>query len=208
MGNSNLLSEIRERLQSKSPGILTDQQYSKFAVLLPIVMHNHKLSLLFEIRSKHLKGQPGEICFPGGQIEKQDADPLAAAIRETSEELAIASADIQILGPLNVLWTPFQYRIHSFVALLAGTCYPVPLASEVEDVFYVPLDFLLKTEPLVSTLHVNMQPDESFPYHMVPGGQDYPWLNGKYPVYFYSYENYIIWGITARILHHFLETIK
>lgn len=208
MHDKNNISDIIDKLQIKKPDILTDYQYNQYAVLLPLIMHKNELSVLFEVRSKHLKGQPGEICFPGGQMETIDISPEATAVRETSEEMGISKEDIKILGPLDVLWTPYQYKIHLFTAQIKENTLIKPLASEVEEVFYVPLDFLLNTTPITSEVHVKMKPDKTFPYHLIPGGQDYPWRSGKYPVYFYSYEQYVIWGITARILHHFLDTIK
>ncbi|MFR0063407.1 MAG: NUDIX hydrolase, partial [Megasphaera micronuciformis] len=57
------------------------------AVLVPFIKNAGGLDLLFEVRSKTLRWQPGDISFPGGKIEASDVTPLAAAIRETGEEL-------------------------------------------------------------------------------------------------------------------------
>lgn len=208
MDNIKNISDITNKLQLKKPEVLTNYDYNQYAVLLPLVMKNNALSVLFEVRAKDLRGQPGEICFPGGQMEPSDSTPEHTAIRETSEEIGIGEESIKILSPLDVLWTPYQYKIHIFAAQIKDHSVPKPLVSEVEEIFYVPLDFLLKTTPLTSEVHVKMKPDKTFPYHLVPGGQDYPWKSGKYPVYFYTYEGYVIWGITARILHHFLGIIR
>lgn len=208
MDNIKQISDIINKLQVKKPQILTNYQYSQYAVLLPLVMKNDALSVLFEVRAKNLRGQPGEICFPGGQMEPSDTSPEEAAIRETTEEIGIAKDSIELLGPLDVFWTPYQYKIHLFAAQIKEHSVPKPLVSEVDEIFYVPLDFLLNTTPLTSDVHVKMKPDKAFPYHLVPGGEDYPWKSGKYPVYFYTYEKYVIWGITARILHHFLDIIR
>jgi 8-oxo-dGTP pyrophosphatase MutT (NUDIX family) len=201
------ISEIKNKLNNKKASVLFDQHYNQFAVLLPLAMHENKLSLLFEVRAKNLTYQPGEICFPGGQIEIEDSSPVAAAVRETSEELGIATTDIEILGPLNTLLTPFQYRIFPFVAFIKENTLLQPTKAEVDKLFFIPLDYLLTCQPLISYLDITMQPNKNFPYHLIPGGANYPWKKGKYPVYFYNYEHYTVWGITARILHHFLELV-
>lgn len=203
-----ILTEIAGKLNREPFGMLIDQEINTYAVLLPLITIEEKLCLLFEVRSRHLKDQPGEICFPGGRIEEQDPCPEATAIRETAEEIGITANNIELLGPLDVLWTPFQYRIYPFVANITEGCIPAPVLAEVEKLFYVPLEFLSESTPYMSTIRVNMAPEESFPYHLIPGGSNYPWLAGEYPVYFYEYQDYVIWGITARILHHFLKKIK
>lgn len=205
---NNTIYDIKNILHSNKTSILFDQQYNQFAVLLPLVQHKSKLSLLFEVRAPNLTYQPGEICFPGGHIEEEDRNPGAAALRETSEELGIPTTDIEMLGSLNVLLTPFQYRIHPFVAFINDHTLLQPAKSEVDKLFFVPIDYLLTNPPVVSYLDIVMNPNENFPYHLIPGGKKYPWKKGKYPIYFYNYEHYTIWGITARILHHFLELTK
>ena len=49
------------------------------AVLVPVIHKDGEEHLVFEVRSSKLDWQPGEICFPGGRIDKTDASPLAAA---------------------------------------------------------------------------------------------------------------------------------
>lgn len=202
------IAEIKNMLKNKKTSILFDQQYNQFAVLLPLVMHKNELCLLFEVRAKNLTYQPGEICFPGGQIEVEDSSPAAAALRETSEELGINKNNIEMIGQLNTLLTPFQYRIYPFVALIKENTLLQPTKAEVDELFFIPLDYLLSCQPEISYLDINMQPNENFPYHLVPGGENYPWKSGKYPIYFYTYEHYTVWGITARILHHFIELVN
>lgn len=203
-----VITQILSKLKDRTPEILDDQCYVEYAVLLPLMIKNGKLALLFEVRANQLKKQPGEICFPGGQMEKSDGSPRATALREASEELGIEQNRMEILGPLNVLWTPFQSKLHPYVALIKENTLLKPNNGEVQKTFEVPFDFLIRTKPIISHLDISTKPTDDFPFHLVPGGANYPWRKGKYPVYFYLYEDYIIWGLTARILHHFLTIIK
>ena len=75
------------------------------AVLLPLVPTKEGVALLFEVRSKALKRQPGEICFPGGKAECTDKDFRQTAVRECCEELGLAPTDITVLGELSTLVT-------------------------------------------------------------------------------------------------------
>ncbi|MCR4441534.1 MAG: CoA pyrophosphatase [Peptococcaceae bacterium] len=202
------IENVINALRLRKPGVLDDQGYSEYAVLLPLMMYRGELSLLFEVRSQSLKGQPGEICFPGGQKEPGDKSPRDTAIREASEELGIKKTSIKTAGALDVLWTHHQLKIHPYAAFIDKDAVLRPDPAEVEEIFFVPLESLLKMQPLVKMVRVRMELDADFPYHLVPGGKNYPWRTGEYPVYFYEYEKYIIWGLTARILHHFLDLIR
>jgi len=199
---------IKQLLQHRPVGILDDLDSVKSAVMLPLIEHQGKLSLLFEVRSYQLKGQPGEICFPGGHMEKQDASPQDAAVRETSEELGIRPEDIEVLGGLDVLVTPFRLFLYPYVGCIRNNVPLNPPKEEVAEIFFVPLDYLCQTKPTISYTKVEMSPVRDFPTHLLPNGKDYNWRSGRYPVYFYTYDQYIIWGLTARILHHFLKVIK
>ncbi len=182
------------------------ENYRTFSVLAPIIRLAGENYLLFEIRSETLDKQPNEICFPGGKIENGE-DEARAAVRETAEELMIPEQDIEILGELDTVVTPFNSIIYPFAGLIKdynGTF----SRSEVQDTFYVPVRFFLETQPLVHYIDVGTTPREDFPYHMVQEGRNYPWARGRYPVYFYTYASKIIWGITARIVHNFARIIE
>ncbi|MDX9871345.1 MAG: CoA pyrophosphatase [Clostridia bacterium] len=208
MNRNYELAHIKNKLQQIDPETLPDEQSSLYAVLLPLCLHNGKLSVLFEVRAHELQRQPGEICFPGGQLERKDSSALAAALRETSEELGIARESIEVLGPLNILRTLYQNTIYPFAAFIRENTVFCPDNAEVAEIFFVPLDYLLENRPQISHVTVATDPGPDFPYHLIQGGEKYPWHQGKYPVYFYLYQEYVIWGMTARILYHFLENIR
>ena len=185
--------------------ICDEEIYSKFSVLIPLIKTGEEYSLIFETRSENLSKQPNEICFPGGKIENFE-NARQAAVRETSEELLIPESSIDIIAELDTVVTPFNSILYPFAGELdeyAGTFNP----EEVRSIFSVPMSFFVNTNPLQYDVIVKMNPEESFPYHLIPEGRDYPWSKGRYPIYFYIYEDKTIWGITARIVNNLIKVL-
>lgn len=202
------MERISKILANRKADILNDIESTRAAVLLPLMEHQGKLAVLFEVRSHKLLGQPGEICFPGGHMEEQDANPCKTAIRETSEELGINPEEISVIGALDILVPPFNLILYPYVGKIESTSILKPANDEVAEIFFVPLDYLCQAEPTVSYTSLETIPIPDFPTHLLPNGKSYNWRRGLYPVYFYCYEKYVIWGLTARILHHFLTLIR
>src|SRR6478672_11446403 len=100
------LEKILTKLKMHTPSILGSEDFSKYAVMIPLIQKDSKVHVLFEVRSLELRSQPGEICFPGGKMDKQDRDERAAAIRETVEELGIKSEQISGVFPIDYMITP------------------------------------------------------------------------------------------------------
>ncbi|HIJ62167.1 MAG TPA: CoA pyrophosphatase, partial [Rhodospirillaceae bacterium] len=80
------------------------------AVLVPLVRHADGITILLTQRTGHLANHAGQISFPGGRIEDQDADAAAAALRECEEEIGLDRRRVKILGRLDdyVTITGFQ----------------------------------------------------------------------------------------------------
>lgn len=193
------------KLTNRKSTICDREIYREFSILVPIINSGKDVSLLFEIRSENLSKQPNEICFPGGKIERLE-NAQQAAVRETSEELLIPEASISVKAELDTVVTPFNSILYPYVGELynySGTFNH----EEVKEIFLVPLSFFINAEPVRYDINISMRPEEDFPYHMIPQGKDYPWGKGRYPEYFYSYEDKIIWGITARIIRNFVSLL-
>jgi 8-oxo-dGTP pyrophosphatase MutT (NUDIX family) len=113
------------------------------AVLVPLVDHPEGLSVLLTQRTPHLYHHGGQISFPGGRIENDDASPEAAALRESREETGLAPSDVTLLGRLDEYVTITGFHIVPVVGLLHPPLSLAPDPFEVADIFEVPLGFIL-----------------------------------------------------------------
>jgi 8-oxo-dGTP pyrophosphatase MutT (NUDIX family) len=113
------------------------------AVLVPLVMRPDELTVLLTQRTAHLAVHAGQISFPGGRTEPTDADAIAAALRETEEEVGLPRDHVEVIGRLDTYLTSTGFEITPVVGLVRAP-YPVtPDPFEVDEVFEVPLAFIL-----------------------------------------------------------------
>jgi 8-oxo-dGTP pyrophosphatase MutT (NUDIX family) len=113
------------------------------AVLVPLIDHAHGMSVLLTQRTAHLTAHAGQISFPGGRIEAADADAVAAALRETEEEVGLPPDRVSVIGRLDTYITGTGFEIIPVVGIVAP---PYKLAIdpfEVAEAFEVPLSFIL-----------------------------------------------------------------
>lgn len=180
-----------------------------YAILIPLIKINDRWELIFELRAKNLKSQPGEISYPGGRLEK-DETFKDAAVRETIEELRIKKENINYIGELDYLVTYQNITIHCFLATISGITVDKiqPNPDEVDHIFTAPVDFFLKNEPERYHLDLATIDNDEFPYNLIPNGRKYKWRRGVHSVLFYRYKEYIIWGYTAKMTKHLIDIIK
>ncbi|MFC6854002.1 CoA pyrophosphatase [Marivibrio halodurans] len=113
------------------------------AVLVPIILHPSRPTVLLTRRTDHLTDHAGQISFPGGKVDPGDADARAAALRETREEVGIAPERIEIVGDLDPYVTRTGFQVEPIVGFLRPPVAPRPDPFEVAEVFEVPLSFLI-----------------------------------------------------------------
>lgn len=201
------LAAITARLAGRTPGIQgVSRQY---AVLVPLVEEAGELRLLFEVRAHTLSRQPGEVCFPGGRVERGET-PAAGALRETAEELGIPPEEVELLAPLDLLVQPGVFVMHPFLARVspAGLAAMVPSPAEVGETFTVPLEFFRQTPPVRYSYDLAPQVGEDFPYHLIGFPQGYPWRRGRVEVPIYRWEGRAIWGLTGRIVDNLVHLLE
>lgn len=203
-----MLADRIEALRNRRADILGHEQSLKTAVLLPLVERDGKICVLFEKRSHALKHQPGEVCFPGGTKDPDDPQALDTAIRETCEELGIKTDNIEVIGELDTLITPSSLIMRSFVAWIKDASLIEVNPDEVEKVFMIPLDFLLEYQPQKHDLIFKPDFSNDFPVQLIPRGKNYPFRLNRLQQFFYLWEGEVIWGLTARILTHFIDLLK
>ncbi|MDD7305494.1 MAG: CoA pyrophosphatase [Peptoniphilaceae bacterium] len=176
----------------------------KYAVFIPIIKVDGKNHILFEVRSS-IVAQPGEVSFPGGSLEENE-DFKMAAIRETREELNLHEKDIDFLGYSSMTMTRNNRHIKAFYGRLNKSLEEISYNMEVEKLFTVDINYLLKNPPQRYKAEYKMIFPDDFPFEKIPGGEEYNF----YPLYHYMYfydTKPVIWGLTAELLKDFMENI-
>lgn len=143
---------LRERLRRAPPAFAVygddgggreEAAVTAAAVLVPIVRHPSGLTVIFTKRTSHLKAHSGQVSFPGGRAEPEDPTPEFTALREAEEEIGLPMDRVEVLGRLPEYLTRTGFRVTPVIGLLEPPLLLKPDPREVEDVFEVPLDFLL-----------------------------------------------------------------
>lgn len=149
------------------------------AVLMPIVTRPDP-TMLLTVRAAHLNHHAGQVAFPGGRVEPDDADAVAAALRETHEEIGVPPEAVRVAGLLDPYRTVTGFNVTPVVGFLPPD---VPLSLDVQEVaetFEVPLSFL-------------MNPDNH-------RRESLEWKGRTRHYFAMPYEGYHIWGATAAML--------
>ena len=159
------------------------------AVLIPLVVRADGISVLLTRRTAHLDHHAGQISFPGGRVEDSDTDEVAAALRETQEEIGLDPRHIEVLGRLESYVTITNFVVVPVVALVHPPFDLKPDPFEVDEVFEVPFAFVL--DPANHQRHFREGPDGSKRYfYALPYGPHY------------------IWGATAAMLVNLAEALR
>jgi 8-oxo-dGTP pyrophosphatase MutT (NUDIX family) len=156
------------------------------AVLVPIVERAEPMVLL-TTRTAHLKNHAGQISFPGGKIDPGDATPLAAALREANEEVALDARFIEPIGYLDLYLSAYGFRIVPTLARVRPGFKLCLNPGEVDDAFEVPLAFLMA--PQNHQTHTRPWNGMTRTHYAMPFGERY------------------IWGATAGILRNLWERV-
>jgi 8-oxo-dGTP pyrophosphatase MutT (NUDIX family) len=156
-------------------------------VLVPVVDRPGGLTILLTLRTRDLPAHAGQIAFPGGRIEPEDRDAVAAALRETEEEIGLAPGRVEIVGRLDTYLTRTGFDVTPVVGLVTP---PFALRldpREVEDAFEVPLAFVL--DPARRDRHSRVFNGVERHFWAMPFGERF------------------IWGATAGMLVNLAEAL-
>ena len=157
------------------------------AVLISVVRRAGEATVLLTQRTDHLSTHAGQIAFPGGRIDAEDASPLAAALREADEEIGLKASAIAPVGHLHPYYSGTGYRIVPVVAMIEPEFELVLNDYEVKEAFEVPLGFLMN--PANHQRHSRMWRGAWRTFYAMPFGERY------------------IWGVTAGILRNLFEEV-
>lgn len=168
--------------------LLGDGPLRKAAVLVALVDRGNTIDVLFTRRHDDLTQHAGQVSFPGGRIDETDANALAAALRETHEEIGVDAASIRPFGYLDAFETISSYCVTPVVAWLDPGYRATPNPREVSEVFEVPLAFFL--DPANRKLvHLNFRGRVRELHEFHHGGQR-------------------IWGATAAMLLNLVQRME
>ncbi len=163
-----------------------ERRIARAAVLVPIVLREQPTVLLTE-RTQQLSTHSGQVAFPGGRTDPDDADAAATALREAREEVGLDGAAVEVLGSLPAYVTGSSFIVTPVVALVQPGARLHPNPAEVADIFEVPLRFLL------DPAHHRRQ---AFEWQ----GQRREWFAMPYQD---GARTRFIWGATAGMLRNF-----
>uniref|UniRef100_A0A8C3VMH4 Peroxisomal coenzyme A diphosphatase NUDT7 n=1 Tax=Catagonus wagneri TaxID=51154 RepID=A0A8C3VMH4_9CETA len=141
---NSLIDDAKARLKKHDAG--SKYSYlssSKCSILLPLLVKEEKLYLLFTLRSDKLRRSPGEVCFPGGKTDPTDKDDVATALREAQEEVGLCPHQVEVVCRLVPLLIEGDTLVTPVVGLIDHNFQATPNPDEVKNVFLVPLEYFL-----------------------------------------------------------------
>lgn len=184
--------EVRRRLRGTCSAVdlslPSPEPGTPAGVLIGLLGHADDPQVVLTRRTAHLKNHAAEISLPGGRVEVGDVGPEAAALREAFEEIGLSPDRVDVLGCLSPHLTVSQFRVYPFVGWIEPPLDYVIDAYEVEEVFEVPLSFVL---------------DQT----------NHHWENAvfagrRHGFHVLDYPDHRIWGATAGILVSLAEALR
>jgi len=177
------LSAFQLRPDQRHAGLFMPDAYRtmrRAAVLIPLLIYENKWHLLLTRRSDELVEHRGQVAFPGGAQEEQDANLQDTALREMNEEIGVLPEDVQVLGSLGDIPVITNYLVSLFVGQISWP-YPLKINSkEVNSIFIVPLQWLVDKN------------------HHTVAFRSYEGKNIPV-VYFDLYKGQQLWGVSAEM---------
>jgi 8-oxo-dGTP pyrophosphatase MutT (NUDIX family) len=171
-------------IRRHEPATVADEP-QRAAVIVPILDTRPDPRLLFTKRADHLPDHPGQMSFPGGGHEPEDADLGETARREANEEIGLHPTEADVAGRLDDISTVTRYAVRPFVAHIPDRDY-APEDGEVAEIAVLPVRAL--------TDRSNYESER----------RDHPYY-GDIRLHYFTVDGYTVWGATARILVQFLQ---
>ena len=189
---ADALPEVTESVGTRgdfdlNPDMTAPEPLVPASVLVPLLNHASGPTVLLTQRTAGLTAHAGQISFPGGRQEPEDADPVATALREAQEEVALPPEHVRVLGRLDTYIVRSGYAVVPIVGLVEPIAQLRPEPVEVADIFEVPLDFFLSAG--------------------MPQTHSRRFLGKDRHFYVFPYNDRYIWGATAGMLRNFREIL-
>lgn len=186
---------LRKALASRARRSIRIEGFRESAVLVPLVFPPGgegegviipAPELLFIVRQAGLPTHAGQIAFPGGKREPDDASLEETALRESDEELGLRRASVDVLGRLDDVPTPAGFVITPVVGVVRGPIELLLQGREVAESFYAPL-------PVLPGIY--------------RAGGEREWLGHRYQMHEFLHGERRIWGATATIVYELLHIV-
>ena len=182
-----LVERLSRQLQSRNPRRLVAEHAGRAAVLMPILPHNEEFCFLLTQRTHKVETHKGQISFPGGIQEDSDSNLLQTALRETWEEIGLASEGIHILGEFDEYLSITGLIVTPFAAWIERLLNLAPNPDEVDEILRVPFSIFQDSRTLRVETRVR--------------------LGVERKVYFYDFQGKEVWGLTAQMIRDFLGLV-
>lgn len=178
------IETIKDALSGSVSKPLEIEGFRDAAVLVPLLKTDKGLELLFTVRSLQLSSHAGQISFPGGRLDEGE-DFVEAALRESFEEVGMQASTVEVLGQLDLHPSPARYVVTPIVGVVEPQEF-VLNEAEVEEVFTVGLEEIKTIVPYSEDRH----------------------LNGySRRLYYYPYQERVIWGLTGNVIKNLLDVM-
>jgi 8-oxo-dGTP pyrophosphatase MutT (NUDIX family) len=184
-----VIEHIRTRLAAYRPQYIADDTLARAAILLPLYEKDGDTHVVFTKRSELVEHHKGQISFPGGAYDATDPDLRFTAVRETWEEIGVATDHVEVIGQLDEMITVSNFLVRPFVGRITEHG-PYPFAHseiEVAEILEVPLGHLRDEANVVAELRT--------------------YQGREIVAYSFRWQDHLIWGATARILKQFLDLV-
>jgi len=178
---SPLTEYLNQRLQQHQPRRVRQPDLAEAGVLVAITDEADP-RLLLTRRSANLSSHKGEVAFPGGKRDPEDNDIVATALREAQEEVALAPANVQVVGELDQVVSRFGYLVTPVLSVIPPDLEFTPNLSELDAIFMVPLQ------------RFRQQPDGYFE-------------RGNVRIPSYNFGDFHIWGLTAMMIAEMMNNL-
>ena len=179
---------ITQKLSQYQPRTLIADLQTPAAVLVAITDDKHNPEVILTRRAQHLPTHKGQIAFPGGKADPDDADLVATALREAYEEVALKPEAVTVVGKMGQVLSRQGFVVTPVIGVVptAVVNQLMPNLGELDRIFTVPLRFFVDTKPQMDAL---------------------PLAEGVKQVPSFYYDEYRIWGMTAFILAEFVNLV-
>lgn len=186
--HERIQTRLREALSRRKKRVSRDSSRTPAAVLILIYPKEGEPHVLFTRRTEEVEHHKGEVSFPGGVQDPEDASPTETALRESQEEMGIAPEEVTLLGELDETPTGTGFLVHPVVSSIEEGYRWRPNPAEIAEVIEVPLEALMAPE--------NRRMETR-------------WIEG-HPREFCSFacKGHLIWGATAGIVRQLVEALE